>query len=496
MANNLYFVFLLTLVSFSICENSGFNLIVNPENLKFLTTFDFNKFLNIKEIVIDKSFEGTFKYDYKLSLSNFTVKDIVPPVKVDTFYSKNEKRTDVLNVDIRGVKGYFMTNAELIYGPIHEKKQNLKFSIQIDSLRFALFFNEKNELNVSQLNTTVGDVIFDSQIERKEDIIELIKYLVNNGADFMFEMFKKDIQDYVREIVSHPIFTFINESINMTLMDQIKFERVRNQTKKKILNLFFGKVTDQRVLVSKFKGRFFMNSQVNDTYSFPSPVAMSAIKEKINNDFQFLISDYTVNTELYSLYKSRRLEFTLPLFPEMLPFESNVKGYSTIIPELASKYPNDNFIVFGLLNLNEDNQMPTVNTTENGMKINMNMNFVLLTESEPESVDLNLNMTTVITLKVNSTNGIIKAMVDSIEVKQIYVITDKINADLDNLKKVIPELLNKNVIAYGNKFIGEYDIAQLINQYLGNIKINLKNISIVTKNGYTGFTFDLNSYSP
>ena len=500
---NKQFQLLLALALFSslACDESGFNLIVNPEILQGLTTFDYNTYFNIRQLVIEKTLVGKYIYDYKLEISNFTCRFIKPPTNVSTSYIKNSEGDNILVVDIKGFEGLFHTNFNLSYGIIKEMFKYTGISVHLDSLSFSISFNKKGELSVSPINVEFGKVDLTYVVEHKDILLRLTKYLIDNEINSAFNTTRKEIENIVKEIVNHPIFTFKSESVNLTFIDRPRFINVDLNETIQFMNMFLGKafpiLNDTKVIQFKTRGRFFMKDQSAAKYPFPEPVNMSVIKEKKNSNFQFLLSDYTLNTEIYSLFHSGRLDFTIPLF-DLVPFESNVKGYSTIIPEFAKKYPHNNYNILSVVDIKEKkNNLPVLTTFLNRFEVNLNFNVAFLTYVGTQDIlDLNLNVTATLHGNFISNDTSIYLSLNSIEVQGIYIITDNLNVDKKEIKKAIQYLLNKTLVDGYREILKRYNLSELLNEYLKNLGINLKNINIISKTGYNGITFDFNKYEP
>jgi hypothetical protein len=246
---------------------------------------------------------------------------------------------------------------------------------------------------------------------------------------------------------------------------------------------------DTTILSCGLHGSVYPNLNPDMKPSINPAVDMPYVEEYFDNELQILLSDYTINTLLFMGQQTGILkqEFTT-ISNKLFPFDFNVEGVSTIIPEFRTKYPDNNYEILmkAAISVSGHNQPILVSSTNGAqLRINFGLDFDTTWSDDPfddPNKDLKLNITASCNIHFVVSENVLNVVIDNFNVDQLIKQKDLINADEENLKTQIAWAFNDVVLPLLNGYVKNVKVTELLKGLLG---VNFHKLRLVSKDNYT-----------
>lgn len=389
----------------------------------------------------------------------------------------NENGKKILIVQFKGAEvDMNIGELDISYGSIEEEGKLIQLSFVIDTLSYSISFDSNGQIKLSLFDIIVGKVKTSYNSKHMEELIKLLKYIVNEQLSKEGAFINTLIENVIHGFYKEPTLTIEDYKINLPIIDLPQFLIYNSITgiteEKRLINQFLGNYSFSNktyLLVFGMKGQVISQNEPKSDYDFPEAINMTIIPEFLNKDVQLLISDYSINTLLYKMFLSKELNVNFPLYQQYLPFTADVKGYSTIIPEYSIKYPNKNYNILTLIEVNKYFMIaPVMSSSLEGLILDINFKLEFRTYLNPPSeyvIDLDLNITKGVKVLFESNGTDVSIRIEDYDIKRFDVNKNEINTSINNLYITIPDLLNKTVIAYVNRMVKDIKVSEMIKQF-------------------------------
>lgn len=501
--------FLLVLVSVALCNYSGVKFGVDTQIFKSITKVDFNKFLQGKTLLNHTEMSGSFLFKYDIQIDNLNVVEVKAPSSVDVQQSINDKGFRQIHLDVKGIYAAIRTDFAIHYGIFRDSGKQVLITAKVNSVNGDFYFNEKGEVFISTFKVDLGDVTIDFKSGFYKFLYNLAKHLILSQVEKSIAKLNGTIGDAINKWVNEEFLYDLGFGIgfNFTNIDRpVLLPYTKNLASEELLDYiirvgqyFLGDVeegkrlADENTLETTFltcglHGSIYPNLSPQLKPDILPAVNMTYVQEFFDNEIQILVSDYTFNTLLFMGQQTGYLhkEFTTET-NKLFPFDFNVKGVSTIIPEFATKYPENNFEIQmkAAITIN-GNAQPKIVSAENGSRlvINFGLDFDTTVSEDPFDdpvKDLKLNITSSLGIQFVVKDNVLDLVISDFKVDTIDKKVDEINANVDNLKAVIKKEFEELILPILNGYVKNIKVAELLKKLTG---IEFNRLRLVSKDQY------------
>jgi hypothetical protein len=501
----------LSLVALTLCNNSGVKFGVDTQIFKVLTQIDFNKFVQGKTLLNHTEISGTYLFKYEVTLDNLNVVEVKPPTSVDVVQSVNDQGLRVVHLDVKGIYVAIRTDFSAKYGLFKDSGEQILITAEVNSVNGNFYFTETGDVVISTFVVDLGTVTIDFESGFYKFLFSLTKYLIVNTVEKELKKLSDTISQAINDWVTSEFvydlglgigFNFtnvdrpkliphtkvINEKDLLTLFSKVLeyYTTDDEQAKAKLIN---DSQLDTTILTCGLHGSVYPNLNPDMKPSINPAVDMPYVEEYFDNELQILLSDYTINTLLFMGQQTGILkqEFTT-ISNKLFPFDFNVEGVSTIIPEFRTKYPDNNYEILmkAAISVSGHNQPILVSSTNGAqLRINFGLDFDTTWSDDPfddPNKDLKLNITASCNIHFVVSENVLNVVIDNFNVDQLIKQKDLINADEENLKTQIAWAFNDVVLPLLNGYVKNVKVTELLKGLLG---VNFHKLRLVSKDNYT-----------
>ena len=501
----------LSLLAVALCNNSGVRFGVDTQIFKVLTQIDFNKFLQGKTLLNHTDITGSFLFNYEATIENLNVVEVKAPKQVDVVQSVNNQGLQVVHLDAKGIYAAIRTDFYAKYGLFHDSGEQVLVTAEVNSINGDFYFTETGDVIISTFVVDLGTVTIDFESGFYKFLFSLTKYLIVNSIEKEIKKLSDTISQAINDWVTSEFLYDLGLGIgfNFTNVDRPKLVPHTKVAHEKDYLTLFTKVieyftTDDdsvkarlirdtelqtTILTCGLHGSVYPNLNPEMKPAIEPAVNMPYVEEYFDNEIQILLSDYTINTLLFMGQQTGILkqEFTT-ISNKLFPFDFNVEGVSTIIPEFRTKYPDNNYDILmkAAISVNGHNQPILVSSTNGAqLKINFGLDFDTTWSDDPfddPNKDLKLNVTASCNIHFVVNENVLDVVIDTFNVDELVKQKDLINADEENLKTQIAWAFNDVVLPLVNGYVKNVKVAELLKSLLG---VNFQKLRIVSKDQYT-----------
>ena len=506
---------LLTFLSFcvatTLCNHSGVKFGVDTEIFKVLTKIDFNKFLQGKTLLNHTDFSGTFLFKYEAAIDNLNVVEVRSPHTVEVSHSVNKEGLQVVHLDVKGIYAAIRTDFSCKYGLFKDSGEQVLITAEVNSVNGDFYFTNTGEVVISTFVVDLGNVTIDFKsgfykflysltkhlivktIEKQiKKLAETISTAINDwvNAEFLFDLglgigFNFTNVDRPR-LIPYTKLTQDNDVLSL-LMKAVQYIATNNEDER--AHIFDSNELQTTILTCGLHGSVYPNLNPDMRPAIDDAVDMPYEESYFDNELQILLSDYTINTLLFMGQQTGILkqEFTT-ISNKLFPFDFNVEGVSTMIPEFRTKYPNDNYEVLmkAAISVTKHKQ-PILVSSSDGAKlvINFGIDFETTWSDDPfddPNKDLQLNVEASCNIHFVVSENVLNVVINNFNVDSLIKTKDLLNADEENLKTQIAWAFNELVLPMLNGYVKNVKVAELLKGLLG---VDFHQLRLVSKDNYT-----------
>lgn len=392
-----------------------------------------------------------------------SLEETAPNSKIENQYFSydNSRMSDNLGILMKKIK----VNSLVI--PEHSVSMNSKREINLEMKNVSLSFSFSWEYSINHISdfgtasVSVKDGSFstiilvkDSTLLRfssKKTKLDLtgMQILVSRpdgvNQNWLFKMFREEIEDVISELMSDLIENTINE-YNIGSM----YYKLDN------LDIGFDYSLTESPYISedwfsfKSKGIFVQDSDRN--YNPPIPVP-SSVNEEVKEGIQIVVSDYLANSLSYSAYTAGLLDLNITneTLPNSFPFELTTTVIGILIPGLVDQYGLDKPVSL----MCSFSNVPLIEFIENQeWSVQLRMSEMsgcdLLVEDETALV---LDAMFVFETQVFLEDWKIKGEIWTLEVRNVNVVSSEIDVNGEDVQSTVNTILDTYRNSVNNDFL-------------------------------------------
>ena len=214
---------LLSLISLSLCENSGVKVAITSEIFKILTKFDLNTFLQNKTIIDKAEASGKYLFNYDVVCENLTITNIVAPNNVTITHGKTSEELPKVKVTLLNIElGIQIDYLYVKYGLIKETMNHPNGNVVISYLDFTYYFTKDGELVITELNVEIESLDIDVRKDFLNWIINLFKGLIKDEVTKKLRSLGDTISEEVNNWINNEFIYDVGNGIGLNLTFLLK----------------------------------------------------------------------------------------------------------------------------------------------------------------------------------------------------------------------------------------------------------------------------------
>ena len=491
---------LLSLISLSLCENSGVKVAITSEIFKILTKFDLNSFLQNKTIIDKAEASGKYLFNYDVVCENLTITNIVAPNNVTITHGKTSEELPKVKVTLLNIElGIQIDYLYVKYGLIKETMNHPNGNVVISYLDFTYYFTKDGELVISELNVEIESLDIDVRKDFLNWIINLFKGLIKDEVTKKLRSLGDTISEEVNNWINNEFIYDVGNGIGLNLTFLLKPQLTQVVKSDLTLDILLqvAKVIFNKDELAKQKLEETVTSLLTfgvhgSCFPIENPEVMPQFTPAVNMDFntayftneiQILISTYTLNTLLFMLQYNGYLhkEITNASHP-MFPWDFDTQGLSELFPEYKQKYEDKNYEVELKASISPSNEHPILESSITGGKITFSFNLDFLTSVSEEPVtDLSVTVKGELPFTLQVKYDLLTINWGTFTISDLYVYKNELNVSYDDLKTKIANMWNSYVTKYIKGYTKNVALAALLTLIT---KMEFKNFKLETNEGH------------
>lgn len=434
------------ILSLALCENeSGVRIALDQnEVLRTIHFFGPKIVQTLSELKIpDASFDidaGPFKINIYLFEIKFGVTSYVKESLMASFFEPNIINVVLGNIAAAGsfrvrFKFLFITDVQNVSLKIFNIKANINFAL-----------NTKDRQGLLMPNA---------------DIIK-----IDLGIDFDFELHGSVIAEFINLLkpaikgaISDLLIGTIKDQCNNLLSHSFDLMPTYGKFNEQGLAIDYSlvsapKISNQFLLFNTRGG--FVNVNIPETLvpRYPFPTNLPEYKTD-GKRLQAYVSDYTINTALYTMYRSNLLSFAFKpeMIPSEIPIELTTDWFEVMIPGITDVFGTEKLCEVGLSVYQE----PVFNFEETKIVVKMNAEMAINVRVDGPNLDTALKMKTEFIIGIDFhviEEGMFSAYIHDMILQNTSITESKVptatsevfQEELNNLVELLQPLLNAYVI--------------------------------------------------
>jgi hypothetical protein len=498
-------LFLLSLITFTLCEYSGIKIAVTAEIFKLLTKFDLNSLLQNKTIIDYAETSGKYLFNYEVTCENVTITNIIAPNNVIIDHEKNsdglpQVKVTAYNIELAIQIDYLYVK----YGLIKETMEHPTGDIVISSLEFTFYFTNEGNLVISSFNVEIESLDIDVRKDFLNWLIGVFQGLIKDQVTSKLESLGDTISEEANKMINNEYIYDVGNGLGLNLTFLTKpyltqilkseiygplFSQLAKYLKRKNFNSA-NKFEDTLTSILSFGllGGAFPIDNPEAMPDITPAVDMDFNKEYFTNEVQILVSTYTLNTLLFmgQYLGMLHLEFTNSSHI-IFPWNFDTQGLSELFPEFGEKYGENNLEVeMRVYSSNSKHIRPSIESTISGAKLSFNFNLDFLTkvserEEDDPLMDLSLNVQGELPFTVQVKYDLLTINWGTFNILDLGVERNELGASYDDLKARVDTMLNTYVTKFIKGYTKNVALAALLTLLT---KMEFKNFKLETNEGH------------
>ena len=490
------YILLLTLISFTLCDNSGIKMAITSNIFKIFTKFDLTSLL-VNHILIDRAeASGKYLFNYDVVCENLFLTDIVQPDKVEIEQETTSDGLPQVKVTLYDIKASIQIEYLYVkYGLIKETFNNPTGSVVVSSVEGRYYFTKEGKLVLSEFNVEIDSFDVDVRKDFLNWLIGLFKGLIKSQVTKKLNELGSTISDGVNNWVEGNFSLDIGYGIGLNLTNTLRpqLTQVLKFQKLNEIGLNFAKAIFSKEILSEtltsvltfgIVGSCYPSDRPDYVPDIPPPAEMDFTTEYLTNELQILLSTYTLNSLLFIVQNSDLLQFEFNNSTEIVfPWTWDTVGLQEVIPQFREKYPDQNLEVSMKASISpEINSRPNIEMSVTGGKLSVDFNLDFLTHVGDDLVeDLSLNVSGELPFTIQVKYDLLTINWGTFELSKLVEKKNELNVSHDELETIVGNMMNTNVIKFIKGYTKNVALAAILTLATG---MDFKNFKLETKDGF------------